>query len=473
MGNGGTLYQYFGTNTEKAMTANSQISLPIPLDVKQLDVETRQQGGRGKFLTVVPISWHCFLFVLTLIVGLGQSALAQAEEIGLNFDLVPTSRSIALSQPQEAESHKVATTLPIELTAQTGNAPIATTIATTTETKLPPPPPQPALLPRQPSIQRSPNALPKVAIAPALAIAEPNTAELSFDLSTAKSEQLVSKDSQPSVSYFQADSQPQQTALSSVRPALFTPSSPISLDPFVGGSDSLVAKAVGTAEGTRTPEGHRTPAYYGHTDPGNGARNLGTFSYQHAAHSPEDADAKQLSRLQKQAANLQVQAETVGLELTLAERLNGIDLANQSPRAALDREGYIDRLAQAHQMRLQGSEAILWARTRSFLDPDSQRWNAPGLGNNVHSITHDQQRRQRAIDLAITMHQMETISASPTAIDPEIASSASESPAIEQLLSLDLSSDNPRPELLSNAASKPDLSKIRLQPFPSGSSGSN
>ncbi|HEY9699611.1 MAG TPA: hypothetical protein V6D10_20290, partial [Trichocoleus sp.] len=48
-----------------------------------------------------------------------------------------------------------------------------------------------------------------------------------------------------------------------------TPLAAASLDSlFAGDSNSLVAKAVGAAEGTRTPDGNRNPAYYGHVDPG-------------------------------------------------------------------------------------------------------------------------------------------------------------------------------------------------------------
>jgi len=236
---------------------------------------------------------------------------------------------------------------------------------------------------------------------------------------------------------------------------------------FAGNSDSLVAKAVGSAEGTRTPEGKRNPAYYGHVDPVNGAWNLGSFSYQHGANSPEEADTKQLQRLQTQATTLQSKAQTHGLKLTLEQKLNGIDLANQAPQAALDRGGYIDRLVQAQQMGLQETEAVLWARTRAFLDPDTQRWNAPGLGNNVYSITHDQQRRQRAIAQAIEVYQrqLETPEASPLAIQkaaedrlmaqntviptdsigsglPAAESVTPESVAIDRLLHLDLPTGN-------------------------------
>src|SRR5579883_982546 len=84
-------------------------------------------------------------------------------------------------------------------------------------------------------------------------------------------------------------------------------------DLFTGGSDSLVARTVGHAEGTRTADGHKTRAYYGHTDPGNGVWNLGSFSYQHAASSPEDADAKQLARLKRQRDALRQRAAAARL----------------------------------------------------------------------------------------------------------------------------------------------------------------
>ncbi len=166
---------------------------------------------------------------------------------------------------------------------------------------------------------------------------------------------------------------------------------------FTGKADSLVARAIGHAEGTRTATGERTPAYYGHNDPGNGKWNLGSFSYQHGASSPEVADELQLQRLKGQYQTLQQQAQQFNLDLSLAEDLNGLDLANQSPRAALADVGYLARLAEAQAMGLRGSDAILWARTRAFLDPDTQQWNAPGLGNTLEGISRDQERRMNAI----------------------------------------------------------------------------
>lgn len=170
---------------------------------------------------------------------------------------------------------------------------------------------------------------------------------------------------------------------------------------FVGGAQSLVAIAVGSAEGTRTPAGDITPAYYGHVDPGNGVWNLGSFSYQHGAKSPEEADQRQLARLQQQATRLWRDAEHRGLQLSLEEWVNAIDLANQAPEAALDSGGYLDRLQEARRLNLAGAEAIAWARTHSYIDPDTQQWNAPGLGNTLASVTTDQERRVRAIAHAL------------------------------------------------------------------------
>ncbi|MEO0705555.1 MAG: hypothetical protein AAF050_07815 [Cyanobacteria bacterium J06649_5] len=177
---------------------------------------------------------------------------------------------------------------------------------------------------------------------------------------------------------------------------------------FDGGSSSLVAHTVGSAEGTRHWSGKRTQAYYGHEDPGNGVWNLGTFSYQHVAKTPEEADEKQLKRLKRQGIELEQQASQLGITLTLEEKLNGLDLANQAPLAALGKGGYIERLDQAYRMSMEGAEAIAWARTRSYIDPDTKGWNAPGLGNNLYSISQDQERRMAAINKALGAYDRNT-----------------------------------------------------------------
>ncbi len=173
---------------------------------------------------------------------------------------------------------------------------------------------------------------------------------------------------------------------------------------FVGGSDSLVAKAVGGAEGTRTADGGYTSFYRGHTDPGNGVWNLGTFSYQHGASSPQEADRKQLRRLRQQVSAIQHRAEKAGISLNLIEVLNGIDLANQSPLAALGEPGYAEWMAEAYRQGRHGEDAILWARVMGYWDVRRDRWNAPGLGNTEPLIRRDQARRMDAIAKAVTAH---------------------------------------------------------------------
>jgi hypothetical protein len=175
---------------------------------------------------------------------------------------------------------------------------------------------------------------------------------------------------------------------------------------FQAASNSLVAKAVGSAEGTRRPDGGQNPAYQGHVDPGNAVWNVGTFSYQHCGKcAPEEADRRQLARLAGQFAQIQAHAtDRYGVKLSLEEQLNAIDLANQAPLAALAQGGFIDRLQQAKQQGLTGSDAILQARVYAYKNPQTDRWEAPGLGNTKSRITQDQARRQAAIAAAIQQH---------------------------------------------------------------------
>jgi hypothetical protein len=187
------------------------------------------------------------------------------------------------------------------------------------------------------------------------------------------------------------------------------PSSNTEADLFTGGSDSLVARTVGHAEGTRTADGNKTRAYYGHSDPGNNVWNLGSFSYQHGARSPQEADEKQLRRLQRQADVIRQKADAHRLSLSLEEELNAIDLANQAPLAALDTPGYVEWLKKARDRGLTGSEAVLWARTQSYWNPRLNRWEAPGLGNTEGNISHDQNRRLTAIARALDVYQQQTL----------------------------------------------------------------
>jgi len=213
---------------------------------------------------------------------------------------------------------------------------------------------------------------------------------------------------------------------------------------FTGGSDSLVARTVGHAEGTRTADGDRTRAYYGHVDPGNGVWNLGSFSFQHCREptyhcsTPEQADDHQLRRLQQQAATMQRRAADLGVTLSLQEALNGIDLANQAPLAVLATPGYIDWLRQARAQGLTGSEAVLWARTHSYWDPQRQRWDAPGLGNVAERISQDQQRRLSAIARALETYQQQAIATLPPAAPSKLAQQAPQERVADQIIFQDL-----------------------------------
>ncbi|WP_421659346.1 hypothetical protein [Leptothermofonsia sp. ETS-13] len=172
-----------------------------------------------------------------------------------------------------------------------------------------------------------------------------------------------------------------------------------------------MARTVGHAEGTRTPDGSKTRAYQGHRDPGNGVWNLGSFSFQHCREyncsTPEEADVHQLKRLREQADKLRQRTAALGLSMTLLEELNGIDLANQAPLAALGYPGYPEWLKKAHDMGLKGEAAVLWARVKSYWDPNLNGWNAPGLGNSEARIEHDQNRRLTAIARALGVYEQQ------------------------------------------------------------------
>ncbi len=190
------------------------------------------------------------------------------------------------------------------------------------------------------------------------------------------------------------------------------------------GSDSPIAVAIGNAEGTRQPDGAKNSAYYWHQDPGNGADNFGTFSYQHfplertsavraeasvaakrdiaAAQSlPDIADQEQMHRLRGFYQQLQHQAQENSIVLTPLEILNGLDLINQSEAAGLAQGGYIDRLVKMRSLEEDLEEQIKEARSWSYWHPERRAWDAPGLGNGYKNVRRDQDRRFEAIKRAM------------------------------------------------------------------------
>lgn len=217
--------------------------------------------------------------------------------------------------------------------------------------------------------------------------------------------------------------------------------SPPSNDLFTNGSDSLVARVVGAAEGTRNPDGSPTSLYEGHRDPGNGVWNRGTFSYQFGNEenlSPEEADRRQIAKIQRiYESVLRSQAQQHGLDpLTLLEALNGIDLINQAPLAVTESGGYIERLAEAKQKKgLAGEKAILEARVWAFWDGQKGGWDAPGLRayddlGKEASIRHDQERRMGMIAQALDSYQQQNgaIAETPPKRSPQPQKVAARSP---------------------------------------------
>ena len=161
--------------------------------------------------------------------------------------------------------------------------------------------------------------------------------------------------------------------------------------------DTTLSVAIGNAEGTRTRTGGRTSAYGAHNDPGNGRRNLGTFSYQAYQNpnvrTPEQADAVQLQRLRAQIPAYESAVRRAGLDPN-NPRLQAayFDLWNQSPRMA---QRFLERLPQTLAGREITVESLTAARLNSCYD-DRGRFTSTGL-NNPRQAERDQRRRLEAI----------------------------------------------------------------------------
>ncbi len=174
---------------------------------------------------------------------------------------------------------------------------------------------------------------------------------------------------------------------------------PLNLGAELASPDSTLSVAIGNAEGTRTVSGGRTAAYAGHRDPGNGARNTGTFSYQlqqGGAGSPAQADQMQLARLRAVQPQYEAAARNAGLDPKdplLAAAF--FDSWNQSPAMATEQNGFLDQLPRLAREGVT-LENVTNARVRSWYEP-SGRLNAPGLGNTEAGVRADQSRRMNAI----------------------------------------------------------------------------
>lgn len=156
---------------------------------------------------------------------------------------------------------------------------------------------------------------------------------------------------------------------------------------------------VGVAEGTRTPSGGYTKAYYGHTDPGDGNFNRGTVSGGRGTNaSPQMVDRQWMGTL----SNVQQRMRPVLISLGLEPGTQGfnrvmfnlIDLTVQAPLAARDFAGKLSQVKQSGWT----IEAIAKARADSFFSPTTGRLDAPGFGNSYQRLFQDQRSRAGVYD---------------------------------------------------------------------------
>ncbi len=167
----------------------------------------------------------------------------------------------------------------------------------------------------------------------------------------------------------------------------------------VGNDQHELFVMIGVAEGTRTPNGGYTQAYYGHTDPGDGFSNRGTVSGgRDSGASPEMVDLRWMGTLtsvqQKIRPSLIVMGLMPGTQGYNRVMFNLMDLTVQSPVAAQDFAGKLIEVRDAGWT----IEAIAKARADSFINPATGRLDAPGFGNNYQNLIKDQRSRAGVYD---------------------------------------------------------------------------
>ncbi len=157
-------------------------------------------------------------------------------------------------------------------------------------------------------------------------------------------------------------------------------------------------QAVGYSEGNLTLKGVPTNNYYGHFDVGNNARNLGAFSYQGPASSPEEADIIWTDKLCRVIPTL-----VSNIDRRLANNptmfpfilLNLCDLYTQAPLAVTEPNGLVDQLINVKPSleKLENSvDFMVELRVNSYYDPTGKLC-AAGFNNDVNKLTKDQRRR--------------------------------------------------------------------------------
>ena len=166
-----------------------------------------------------------------------------------------------------------------------------------------------------------------------------------------------------------------------------------------GGTNSKAAIVVGTSEGNRTPQGATRGSYNGHTDPGNGAHNIGSFSVQGskakaAGGNPAKADEIQLQELANKTPEFEKAAKAAGLDPHNALLLSTFyDLQTQSPATATAFLKELPNLAKKGVT----VDNLVEARTHAFMN----NGKTGGWHNHPEKVGPDARRRTEALVTAL------------------------------------------------------------------------
>ena len=157
--------------------------------------------------------------------------------------------------------------------------------------------------------------------------------------------------------------------------------------------------SIGIAEGTRTPNGGYTKAWFGHTDPGDGNSNRGTVSGGRgptAGMSPEQVDNYYMNRLTALSLAAAPVLQSYGIkpnaQVWHRALFNYLDLYVQSPVAARD---FLRKIPEALQAGSQ-IEAFAKIRADSYKDPTTGRLYTSF--NSYADLLRDQRSRAGAFD---------------------------------------------------------------------------
>lgn len=162
---------------------------------------------------------------------------------------------------------------------------------------------------------------------------------------------------------------------------------------------STLILAIGHAEGTINLDGSPTQAYYGHGD--SGYRNVGVFSCISCGNrSPEEADKYFLeNKLKPMRSRFEDAARGALLPANhpmLAAAF--FVLFTQSPQAATDRKGFLERMGGLKALGI-SSENLIQLCVDSYRDPDTNRFQDVARFNNDESqIRADQRRRLKNVE---------------------------------------------------------------------------